>query len=91
MDISVDIPEELSRYADGQTTLTCRAATVGEALTRILERYPALELRVISAKGHFYPYLPAFLNDEKLPAKGFANTALAEGDRLAFVIIASGG
>jgi hypothetical protein len=56
-----------------------------------LAKYPDLQKRLVDANRHFYPYVPAFLNDEKLPLRGTLNRRLHNGDRLTFMVIASGG
>jgi len=42
-------------------------------------------------RGELYSYLPLFLNEEKLPDRGYRSRALNEGDQLEVVAIASGG
>ena len=91
MPVSVFIPDELKKYADGQLQIEVEATTVGDALERLFVSLPNLQKRLVDENRHFYPYVPAFLNDEKLPLQGTLNRRLNDGDQLAFMLIASGG
>jgi molybdopterin converting factor small subunit len=91
MPVSVLIPDELKKYADGQLQIEVEATTVGDALERLFVSLPNLQKRLVDGNRHFYPYVPAFLNDEKLPLQGTLNRRLNDGDQLAFMLIASGG
>jgi molybdopterin converting factor small subunit len=91
MTVSVLIPDELSKYSDGQLQVEVEAATVGDALESLFMTFPNLQKRLVNENRHFYPYVPAFLNDEKLPLQGTLNRQLKDGDQLAFMLIASGG
>lgn len=91
MPVSVLIPDELKKYADGQLQIEVEATTVGDALERLFVSLPNLQKRLVDENRHFYPYVPAFLNDEKLPLQGTLNRRLNDGDQLAFMLIASGG
>ena len=91
MPVSVVIPEELIRYSDGHKQIEIEASTIDGLLTELFTKFPDLKLRLIDERGHFYPYIPAFLNDQKLPLSGTCRHRLKDGDQLAFVVIASGG
>jgi len=91
MPVSVVIPEELTRYADGRSSIQVEAGTTGQALEAVFAEYPELRPRLVSERGEFYPYLPAFLNDRKLPKRGSFRTPMSQNDQLTFVVIASGG
>lgn len=91
MPVSVSIPDELKRYTDGQLQIEVEAATVGDALETLFVTFPNLQKRLVNENQHFYPYVPAFLNGEKLPLQGTLNRRLSDGDQLAFMLIASGG
>ena len=91
MSVSILIPEELAKYSDGKTQIEVEVGSVDAALSSLFETYPDLQKRLVDANRHFYPYVPAFLNDEKLPLRGTLNRRLHNGDRMTFMVIASGG
>lgn len=91
MPVSVSIPDELTRYSDGRKQIDVDAATIGELLQILFTDFPELRCRLVDSNGHFYPYIPAFLNGEKLPLQGSSNGRLQDGENLAFILVASGG
>ena len=60
-------------------------------MTELFEQFPDLKIRLVNDRGEMYPYLPGFVNDEKLPLTGYSGRALNAGDKLEFVTRASGG
>jgi sulfur-carrier protein len=91
MPVSILIPDELTKYSQGLKEVEIEADSIGDALSKLFETHPKLQKRLVDQNRHFYPYVPAFLNDEKLAMQGPLNQRLHDGDRLAFMVIASGG
>lgn len=91
MTVSIFIPDELTRYSHGQKQTEVEADSIDAALSSLFEVYPDLQKRLVDDNRNFYPYVPAFLNDEKLALQGTLNRLLEDGDRLSFMVIASGG
>lgn len=91
MTVSILIPDELTRYSNGQKQVEVEATSVGDALQNLFAEFPDLQMRLIDDKRRFYPYVPAFLNDEKLALQGTWNRRLTDNDQLAFMVMASGG
>ena len=91
MSALIVIPEELIKYSQGQKHVEVEASSIGTALAGLFEIYPDLKKRLVDEDQHFYPYVPAFLNDEKLTLRGAMNRRLQDGDQLAFMVVASGG
>ena len=91
MSVTIELPEDLSRYADGQTQIAVSGHTVGEVLASLFARHPDLQPRLIGRRCELFPYLPLFLNGQKLPSQSYSTIAIAEGDRLEVIVLASGG
>lgn len=91
MPVSINIPDELTRYSQGQKQVVVNVDSIGSALDGLFEQYPDLQKRLVDQNRHFYPYVPAFLNDEKLARQGTLHRRLETGDQLSFMVIASGG
>lgn len=89
--ISLAIPDDLSRYTEGATKFEIAAANVGEVLDDLFAQFPDLRKRIVSDGGQLFPYLPVFLNGDKLPTSRYRPTPVQSGDRLEVVLIASGG
>lgn len=89
--VKFEVPSEFKRYAGGENCFELSGSTVGDVLDQILESCPDLRIRVMNDRGELYSYLPLFLNEEKLPDRGYRSRALNEGDQLELVAIASGG
>ena len=91
MPVSILIPDELTKYSEGLNEVEIAADSIEDALSKLFGAHPMLQKRLVDQNRHFYPYVPAFLNDEKLAIQGTLNRRLHDGDRLAFMAIASGG
>lgn len=91
MPVSIFIPDELTKYSHSQKQIEVEADSIDAALSSLFEAYPDLQKRLVDDNRNFYPYVPAFLNDEKLALQGTLNRLLKDGDRLSFMVIASGG
>ena len=91
MSVSIFIPDELTKFSQGRKQTEVEADSIDDALSSLFETYPDLQKRLVDDNRNFYPYVPAFLNDEKLALQGTLNRRLQDGDRLAFMVIASGG
>jgi molybdopterin converting factor small subunit len=91
MAVVIEIPEELGRYAGGQAEVEVDGSTVEAALVALFDRFPELRSRVVGSQGEFHAWTPVFLNGAKLASRGAASTAVADGDRIEVVVLASGG
>ena len=89
--VKFEIPSEFKRYAGGENCFELSGSSVGEVLDQLLELCPDLRIRVMNDRGELYSYLPLFLNEEKLPDRGYRFRTLSDGDQLEVVAIASGG
>lgn len=91
MTVQILIPDELTRYSNGQRQINVDGGTIAESLQNLFHKFPQLQIRLVDENWHFYPYVPAFLNNEKLPLQGAINRRLQDQDQLTFMVIASGG
>lgn len=91
MSISVELPRSFARFAGGEYKFEMEARTVGAVMSELFDRFPDLKIRLVNDRGEMYPYLPAFVNNEKLSLTAYAAQALSPGDKLEFVTLASGG
>ena len=59
------MPPALRRYSEDQAELVLDTATVADALAALFERFPALETRVLNARGELHPYLLLFVDERE--------------------------
>lgn len=91
MPITVLLPSVLAQQAEGNRTLDVSGATVGEAITDVVARFPALGPRLRDDKGDLYPFVTLYLNDEDVRFLGGFDAAIREGDELSVVPAVAGG
>jgi molybdopterin converting factor small subunit len=91
MAITVFLPSVLAPQAEGNRTLDASGSTVGEALTDVVARFPALGPRLRDDNGDLYPFVTLYLNDEDVRFLGGFDAAIREGDELSVVPAVAGG
>jgi molybdopterin converting factor small subunit len=91
MSIRVRLPGPLQGYAEGRAEVPVSAATVGDALTGLAERYPAMARHLFGEDGAPRSFVAIFLNDDDVRGLGGMAAALAEGDVLSLVPNVAGG
>lgn len=90
-EVTVRIPGLLSRFTDGQQTVSLRSATVAGSLDRLLEMYPALEPHVRDGQGELRHHLKLFHDGTEVSERDGADIALTAGDEIVVLQAVSGG
>jgi len=91
MAVTIEIPTAFRRFTDGNPKLDSGAATVAEALTELVNRYPALSRHVRDEQGQIRQFLNVYLNEEDIRFLGGEASTLKDGDRLLLVPSIAGG
>ncbi|HEY7878037.1 MAG TPA: MoaD/ThiS family protein [Gemmatimonadaceae bacterium] len=91
MSITVQLPTMLARLAGDTQTLEARGTTVGDALTDVIARYPALGPRLRDESGRPYGFVTFYLNDEDIRFRGGFAAPVADGDEVIVVPTVAGG
>jgi molybdopterin converting factor small subunit len=91
MGITLHLPTILARLADNQATLEAQGPTVGDALTDVITRYPALGPRLRDDAGQPYPFVTFYLNDEDIRFQGGFAAPTRDGDEVIIVPTVAGG
>jgi len=78
-------------FAGGKGKAAVDAATVGEAIDRVIEAIPSLRERVRDEHGRLREHLNVFANDEAIQHLQGERTALGDGDVVHFIPAISGG
>lgn len=88
---SVLIPSNLRRHCDGKSTVEVQAANVGEALSALISRYPALKEQLFDEDGQVRRFINLYLGNEDVRHLEQNETALSEKDELLIIPALAGG
>lgn len=91
MSITVHLPTMLARLAGDSQALEASGDTVGDALTDVIARFPALGPRLRDDAGKPYGFVTFYLNDEDIRFRGGFAAAVADGDEVIVVPTVAGG
>jgi len=91
MSVTIVLPSMLARLASDQGELEARGATVGDAVTDVIARFPALGPRLRDEAGEPYPFVSFYLNDEDIRLRGGFQAPLRDGDEVIVVPTVAGG
>jgi len=81
----------LAKLAADQRTLEAQGATVGDALTDVIGRFPELGKRLRDDEGKPYPFVTFYLNDEDIRFQGGFSASTNDGDEVIVVPTVAGG
>lgn len=91
MNTVIEIPEELRRYSDGESSVAVSGATVALAFAALFDRFPELQSRIVDENGAFHPWILVFLNGRRIVTANAGQTDLNGGNRIEVAVLASGG
>ena len=78
-------------FAGGRRRASVEAATVGEALARLVDDVPTLRERIRDEHGRLRDHLNVFANDEEIGGLEGERTPLRDGDTVHVIPAISGG
>ncbi len=78
-------------FAGGKRRASVDAASVADALERLVEECPSLRERIRDEHGRLREHLNVFANDEEIRRLGGERTALRDGDVVHVIPAISGG
>lgn len=91
MPVTIHLPSQLARLADGKRSITADGETVGEAVAHAASAFPALGPRLRDDNGAPYPFVTFYLNDEDIRLAGGFAKSVSDGDELVIVPAVAGG
>jgi sulfur-carrier protein len=91
MPITIQLPAVLARFSDGQRTISTAGSTVGDAVSRVSSRFPALRPRLVDDAGNPYPFVTYYLNDEDIRLQGGFDAVVRDGDEVVVIPAVAGG
>ncbi|MBX6351092.1 MAG: ThiF family adenylyltransferase [Clostridia bacterium] len=89
--VTVYIPTPFRAATGGAATVALEAATIGESLEALVDRYPALRPRVFDGEGRVLEHLNVYRNEEEMRTLGGLEAPLRDGDEVALVPAMAGG
>ncbi len=91
MTITLHLPSVLAAHAGGARSLEAQGRTLGDAVTDVVARYPALGPRLRDKDGNPYPFVVYYLNDEDVRFRGGFAAAVRDGDEVTVIPAIAGG
>jgi molybdopterin converting factor small subunit len=91
VDVEVQVPGMLRDCTAGRARVTVRAATLSDALARMLEAYPLLRVHLYDETRQLRKHVLVFYNDESIKRMPDLDVPLRAGDQLTIVQAVSGG
>ena len=91
MSVTIQIPTPLRRFTSEQGEVQVDGSTVGEALSALTERFPALRRHLYTDDGTLRSFVNVFLNDEDVRHLNSNQTPVAQGDTLVIIPSIAGG
>ena len=91
MPVRVQLPNVLAKQTEGQRTIDADGDTVGDVVTDLTHRFPALESRLRDKNGAPYEFVTFYLNNEDIRLDGGFEKAIVDGDELVIVPAVAGG
>lgn len=89
--VKILVPTPLRGYVDGSDTVEIAAATVAEALARLVSRYEKLRPHLFNESGQLRSFVNVYLNDDDIRYLKKGATEVAEGDTISIIPSIAGG
>ena len=91
MPVQVNLPTVLRPHAGGERVVSVDGATVGEALSALVARYPGLTGQVIDDSGSLHKFVNVYLNDDDVRYLSGVDTPVGASDELSILPAVAGG
>lgn len=85
------IPTALRQYTDGHEVVDVPARNVGEALTKLVDRYPSLKKNLYTDDGKLRSFVNVYKGDSNIKDLNGLETDVQLGDELMIVPSIAGG
>jgi len=88
---TIKIPSQLRSQTEGHDQVEINAGNVGEALSKLVEQYPAIKDRIYDENGKLRRYVNIYLGDEDIRFLENQETKIDEKSELSLVPAIAGG
>ena len=87
----VRIPTPLRKLTNNEELVEVNAATVGEVIIELQNRYPGIQERLVDEKGEIRRFVNVYVNEEDIRFLKNQQTTLKEGDEISIIPAIAGG
>jgi molybdopterin converting factor small subunit len=91
MAVTITIPTALRQYADGKSSVSHDAETVGGLLRALVEQHPALGKHLYSDAGKLRTFVNIYVGDEDIRYLDGEDTPLRDGETVSIIPAIAGG
>jgi molybdopterin synthase sulfur carrier subunit len=91
MSKKVRIPTPLRKLTNNEELVEVQAATIGEAITELQNRFPGIQERLIDEKGEVRRFVNVYVNEEDIRFLKNQHTPLNDGDEVSIIPAIAGG
>jgi molybdopterin synthase sulfur carrier subunit len=91
MPTKVRIPTPLRKLTNDEELVTINAATVGEAIVELQNRFPGIKERLLDDKGDVRRFVNVYVNEEDIRFLKNQDTPLKDGDEMSIIPAIAGG
>jgi sulfur-carrier protein len=91
MAVEIRLPTLLRPHAGGDASVSADGATVGEAFSELIERYPGLSGQLVDDDGGLHRFVNVYRNDDDIRYLEQLDTKLSDGDVVSILPAVAGG
>jgi len=90
MSVTIKVYAVLDKYTDGEQVIEVDGSTVGQCLTRLVKRHPAIKQALFDENGKLYSYINIYVN-RKRPYPELLDKPVKDGDNILLAMAIGGG
>ncbi|HEU5122807.1 MAG TPA: ubiquitin-like small modifier protein 1 [Verrucomicrobiae bacterium] len=87
----VRIPTPLRKLTNNEELVEVQAATIGDAITELQNRFPGIQERLVDEKGEVRRFVNVYVNEEDIRFLKNRETPLKDGDEISIIPAIAGG
>lgn len=90
MSVTIKVFAGLDKYTDGERVIEVDGSTVGQCLTQLVKKYPAMKQALFDKKGKLFDYINVYVN-KKRPYPELLDKPVKDGDNILLAVALGGG
>jgi sulfur-carrier protein len=89
--VDVRLPTVLRSQAGGQSSVTVKAATIGDVLRELVSEFPGMSGQLLNEDGSLHRFVNVYVNDDDVRYLESLETPVREGDEVSLLPAVAGG